>query len=159
MRKNEESMTQFGLMANGSCGLWNIEVDESLDGDAWTMSIDGPQIYVVFRLQDLEVPRKTLGFLNSQIKPPPSRTSPKRPTSDSVLRLGRLGSAPVALLRDDEVAARYFILIGGKGRSAVRVSLHAEDVRSWVGALSEMVKDLYPASTNLATMTWQPSPP
>jgi hypothetical protein len=139
---NDESSTEFGLMAIGSCGRWNIEVDESLDGDAWTMSIDGPQIYLVFRLQNLEVPRRTLEFLNSQITPRPSGTTEKRLTGGSVLKLGRLGSAPVNLLQDDEDTARCFIIVGGRGRSTVRLTLHADDVTSCVGALGEVVKAL-----------------
>jgi len=56
--KNSDSTERWGLLANGSSGRWDISVDESLDREEWSVEIDGPQTYLTFQLEDLNVVRQ-----------------------------------------------------------------------------------------------------
>src|SRR3954468_5639347 len=78
------------LLANGSSRRWDVAGDESLDRDEWSLEMEGPQTYLVFRLQDLSVIPAALAFLRSG--PRPSQV-PDGHSSDSPLTLGRFGSA------------------------------------------------------------------
>src|SRR5205085_10299381 len=55
----------LGLLANGSSRRWDVAVDESLDRDEWSFEIEGPQTYLVFQLQDLNVIPAALAFLRA----------------------------------------------------------------------------------------------
>ncbi len=82
---HDQSTNGFGLLANGSSGPWNIAIDESLDGGEYTLEIDGPTVYLIFRLEDLAKPRQALRFLQSA--PPLDRdpSDPDLPDSDEAL--------------------------------------------------------------------------
>src|SRR5205085_1352999 len=89
----------LGLLANGSSRRWDIAVDESLDRGDWSVEIDGPQVYLVFQLQDLNIISTALRFLLSG--PALTQAHGCRGSRDeSSLTLGRFGSASVSLLWD-----------------------------------------------------------
>src|SRR5947209_9183036 len=99
--QHDESIERWGLLANGSSGCWTLEVDESFDGGEWTLAIEGPQVSLLFQLQDLSVLQGALRFLQAGRACPAPGTR-ERSVHDDVLVLGRFGAAPVSLLQDNE---------------------------------------------------------
>jgi hypothetical protein len=127
----------WGLLATGSAGRWSVDVDESRDDGAWSLEIDGPQVYLALQLLDLEVVRRALAFLQS----PPSSGWRKE---DATLALGRFGSASATLIWDHESPPRCFIAIGPEARSVLRISLEVEDIEMMIEALRQAAEDLPP---------------
>jgi hypothetical protein len=140
--ENTKSTGGFALLANGSSSRWNIAIDESLDRDEWSMEVEGSQVYLVLQLDSLEVPRKALDFLESQFNPHRTRPAGRSATKEDTLALGQFGSTPVLLLKDNEGAPRVFLAVGAGSRSAFRVTLDVEDIKSLVEAFRQVVKDM-----------------
>src|SRR5262245_48283667 len=128
----------LGLLANGSSGLWDVSVDESLDGRDWFLEIDGPQTYLIFQLRDLAVIPKALRLLRSW---PGSNTTKGQHDAegDNTLPLGWFGSFAVSLLWDNEDFPRCFIIVGPQARSTLCLSLEAEDIRMVSDALEQVL--------------------
>ena len=63
---------EWGLLACGSSGQWQIDVDETRDGNEWELQLDSPHIYLRFTLPDLQVVAKLLAYLQA---PTPSETN------------------------------------------------------------------------------------
>src|SRR5437773_1082860 len=101
MATRAKSNGRFGLLSNGSSGAWSIEVDEALDRDEWWMEIDSPSVYLVFQLDDLAKPGEALRFLQCGRRSRPARKSEVQKACNDTLNLGRFGSAPVSLLKDN----------------------------------------------------------
>lgn len=142
----EQSPDGVGLVANGSAGAWSIAVDEALDdGGECSLEIDGPAVYLVFRLDDLTKPREALRFLQSTSQLNRDRKVQDRKVSEDELTLGSFGSFPVSLLWDNESFQRCFLIVGPRAQATLRVSLHADDIRDLIGALSQVVEDIPPA--------------
>lgn len=123
----------FLLLANGSCDRWSVDLTESPDGTDWSLELDGPQCYLVFDLRDTAVVGETVRYLMG------GSASPNGVT------LGRFGSAEVSLVRDDEEGGRYFLLVGARGNSTMRLTLNADDVRMFTDALEQVLEELPPA--------------
>jgi hypothetical protein len=64
-QKFDQPRAESGLIANGSCRKWDIAVDETFDGDKWSLELDGPLAYLVFQLRDLRVIPEAVRFLQS----------------------------------------------------------------------------------------------
>jgi hypothetical protein len=137
-RNRVQSVKKWGLLANGSSGQWSIDIDESQDGAAFTMQIDGPQAYVGFALRDLRVVAKLHSYLRAGLHP--NQGAAQRMTNG--VSLGRLGSMSVSIVQDDEFATRWFIIINGKADAVVRLTLDAADVEMLVEALQQVIEDL-----------------
>jgi hypothetical protein len=129
---------EFGLLANGSAGSWDIAVDESLERKTWTMEIDGPQVYLTFQLRNLNVLSEAFHFLQMDS----ARGRQEHQGADTSLVLGNFGGASVSLVWDNEDVPRCFIIIGPKGRSTLRVSLDAADIQHWIKAVRQILKDI-----------------
>jgi hypothetical protein len=126
------------LLANGSSGRWFIDIDESQDGDAFNMQIDGPQAYLGFALRDLRVIPTLHAYLRAGLHP--DQGNGHRIANG--VALGRLGSMLVSIVQDDEFATRWFILINGKADAVVRFTLDAADIEMLVEALRQVMEDL-----------------
>jgi hypothetical protein len=139
--KNDKHEERHGLLAIGSSGRWCISVDESLDGDDWSLELDGPILYLIFQLDDLTIPAKALDFMR------------RRPSTDEAgedtLVLGRFGNATVSLIRDSESFPRYFFVVGPRARSTLRIGLAGEDLQSVIQALGEAVEEIPSAKPSL----------
>jgi hypothetical protein len=119
---------QWSLLANGSAGPWFVDIDESQDGTTFNMQIDGPAIYVAFELDELPVLRKLLSCLRAE--PDSSETN---------VRLGKCNSLEVSIVRDNEVASRWFVVLQENTDQCVRLTLDAE---MFAEALQQAVDDL-----------------
>lgn len=128
----DEPNGSFGLLACGTDGCWSIDLDESPDGTAWSLQLDGPQVYLAFALRNLGVVAEALAYI---------RTGPRR---SGGLTLGHFGSASVMLHWDDEYSDRCFLIVGPQAQSTLRVSLSTRDTHSIAAALEQIVDDLPP---------------
>ena len=60
----QEASNQFGLLAIGSSGAWQIDIDEVLKGaECYCVQIQGPSIYLSFQLVDLGIIGQAIDFL------------------------------------------------------------------------------------------------
>ena len=119
------------LLACGSSGRWSVDVDESPNGRAWTLQLDGPAVYLIFALRHLEAVRQARDYLRQW-------------SSDlGALPLGYFESAGVSLHWDDE-GPRCFLIVGPHAQSTLRVTLTAEDTRCLAEALDQVIDDLPP---------------
>jgi hypothetical protein len=131
--KQDQPTNGLGLLANGASGRWDVALDESLEGEEWSLEIDGPQVYLVFQLEDLTIPRQALDFLQLE---------PRGGKGGAELVLGKFGPASVSLLRDNEGPPRYFLVVGPRASSTLRLSLTGEDIQMFGEALRQVVADL-----------------
>ena len=131
--------TDYGLLATGSAGQWEVSIDESLRGEeAWLAEIDGPAVSFVFQLQSLSVVSEAIRFLAAG--PGKPSDSPKCPSA-SELTLGSFGGGPVQLIRDNEELVRCFLVVDS-GNSCLRITLLEDDIRRLCEALREVSDDL-----------------
>ena len=128
-RHNGRSTKGWGLLANGHAGQWHIDIDVSDVGDEWSMQIDGPKTYLRFSLLDLQVVPKVLDYLRAG------------QDSDGVT-LGQFGLMAVSIIRDDEFARRWFLILTGEAGVTARLTLDAEDVEALADALQQVREDL-----------------
>jgi hypothetical protein len=145
-KKLEPPVEAFGLLANGSSGHWDISVDESLGNREreWSLEIEGPQTYLVFRLADLQAIARALHYLESGLAPGQKGTL--RKVQRAAETLGYFGLASVALQWDNEDFPRCFIIIGDEAGSTLRVSLDQEDITMFIEALRRVAHALPAAS-------------
>lgn len=128
--KNDDSSDTFGLLACGSSGCWTVDLDESSDGSRWSLQLDGPHVYLVCEVLDLHVVKSAVDFL---------RSSQNRADA---LPLGCFNSAAVTLNWDNEDVRRCFLIVGATNRSALCVTLSAEDTAALAAALEQVLEDL-----------------
>ncbi len=127
----------LGLVANGSSRKWYVAVDETLDGNEWTLEIDGPQVYLTFQLRDPKVVAEAKRFLQ-----PPPRSGRAGCGDAGELLLGQFDSTSVSLVWDNEGFSRCFLVIGPKAASTLRLSLEAEDIQMLIEALNQVMEDM-----------------
>lgn len=53
MKPESDANGGFGLLANGTAGCWSVDLDESPDGQEWSLQLDGPQVYLAFPISKL----------------------------------------------------------------------------------------------------------
>jgi len=129
----QKSAGSYGLLANGTSPRWDVAIDESLDREGeWSAEIEGPNVYLVLRLRDLEVIAEAFRFLEASA------------TEGGTFSLGKFGAASVLLEWDNEPPPRCFLVIGPRARSTMRLSLDGEDVRMLRDALRQVAADLPP---------------
>jgi hypothetical protein len=136
---NAKSVTAtLGLLANGSFNGWDVNVDETTSGpDRWFLQIEGPSIYFNFEIPSLDTISQVGRFLGA-------RQTGRGSRSNAELSIGENKHAPVRLLRDDEFADRFFLVIGPADAPLVRYALSGVDLKSVVAALEQVVEDLEP---------------
>jgi hypothetical protein len=130
----DQQADELGLLANGSCGRWDVAVDESLEGDKWFLEIEGPRTYLVFQLRDLAVIPKLLRFLQSG----PGLDSP----DEKALGLGEFGAQSVCLSWENEEIQRCFLIIGPNAGFCLRLTFEEEDIQMLREALVQVVEEL-----------------
>jgi hypothetical protein len=128
----DELSGQYGLLACGSAGCWTIDLDESGEGTQWSLQLDGPQAYLAFAVDDLDLIAQAREYLRAG----QARTE--------ALPLGQFGSASVSLHWDNEDGQRCFLIVGPTARSALRLTLSAEDTKMLADAFDQIVEDLPP---------------
>jgi hypothetical protein len=131
---------KLGLMANGSCGAWEVAVDETTAGpNRWFVEIEGPTAYCSFEISSPEIVCKTLEFLGGRglSKGLPIGIA----NSNGSLVIGKHPKTPVILIKDDEYPDRYFLMVGPDNALA-RVSIAGNDLKDLTEALRQAVEDI-----------------
>ncbi len=139
----EKEAGGFGLLATGSSHAWDFAIDESLERtDQWSAELEGPNVYLVFQIQDLSVIAVALDFLRHRRSKSGGSDPMSRAEGDDSLTIGRFGQASVSLVWDDEERDRCFLVVGPKARSTLRLTFQGEDISMLIEALSQVVEDL-----------------
>jgi len=121
----------FGLLANGSCGPWSIDVDETTSGpDRWFMQIEGPAVSFDFQIPSPGMIQRMSEFLRAG-----------RP-SGAELAVGKGKATPVRLVRDDEFDDRFFLVVGPPDAPVVRYTFAGDDANRVAVALEQVQEDL-----------------
>ncbi len=123
----------FGLLANGCSGPWEIAVDEHISGaDRWSVQIEGPSVSFYFEIPSLETISKMAQFLD--------RSIPSSETNDLLL-ISKDQQMPVTLIKDDEYADRFFLVVGPTANPMVRFTIAGKDVTDFLEALRQAIDD------------------
>jgi hypothetical protein len=133
----------YGLLANGSSPLWDVEVDESTQREGqWLLELDGRTNYLVFQVNDLAVIHEAIRFLQRGLSTPESSDRRLRVEGDDTLTLGTFNRSTVCLLWDDEPPLRCFLIVGPNARSTMRLTLQRDDIEALLQALRQVAEDL-----------------
>jgi hypothetical protein len=132
----------FGLLANGSCGRWEVAIDETTTGaDRWFAQIEGPLVSFYFEVPSVDIVGKMLQLLESPPagkKQPPIRVGER----NGSLVLNKDKKTPVTLVKDDEYADRFFLVVGLPDNPIVRFVLAETDTMQLTEALRQVKEDL-----------------
>jgi hypothetical protein len=124
----------FGLLAFGSCGPWEIAIDEHIsDADRWCAQVEGPSVTFYFEIPSLEIVRQMRQLLDR------SAVSSER---DGSLLIGKEPGTPVTLVRDNEYGDRFFLLVGPTANPIVSFAIAGADVVNIVEALRQVSDDI-----------------
>ncbi len=124
----------IGLLANGSCGPWEVAIDEYSSGEVrWCAQIEGPSVTFYFEIPSMDIVAEMARFLE------PSTGSGKRNGS---LVIGKDQRTPITLVKDDEYDDRFFLVVGLMANPIVRFVIAGIDVVNLAGALRQVRDDL-----------------
>ena len=133
---------RLGLLANGSCGQWEIAIDETTSGpDHWYAELEGPGVSFYFELPSLDIVGKMARLLA-----PPALHAQKLPhgsgAATNVLMIGKDKKAPFSLVKDDEYKDRVFLVVGPPSSPLVRFVFAGTDLTCIAKALEQVLEDL-----------------
>jgi hypothetical protein len=138
-RAQLENNKTLGLLANGSSGQWDVAIDETTSGvERWFVQIEGPIVSFYFEITSPKVVEKMIQFFEERTKKPHNKSTGK----NCSLSIGESEGSPVTLVKDDEQADRYFLLVGLENRPMARFTLAGADVVSLTSALRQAKEDL-----------------
>ena len=131
------------LLANGSSGQWDVDIDESAGVPVkYFAQVQGPAIYLNFEVASLQIVSTALDFLKRSSCTPRSSNGAATPVGIKPLRIGTFGRTPVNLIWDDEFADRCFLSVGVSGKYCLHVTLTGEQIRHLCEALRQVESDL-----------------
>lgn len=139
----EKAIDRFGLVANGSSGVWDFSIDESVKGaPKWFAEIEGPAIYLSFQLVDRDIIDKMIAFLDRRVSAAARSQKTQPGQRGEELTIGNFGRASVSLIGDNEEEERCFLVIGPQGSCCMRFPLVGKDTRMILAALRQVHEDL-----------------
>lgn len=122
-----DNRSSIGLLANGVSPTWSIDVDEAIDEEQYFMQMEGPGVYLYFRLENLEVMAQFSKFLQSD-------------RNQQCLVLGDFDGIPVHLRADTE-SARFFLVVG-QGLAQFQITIAGDEVQHLRTAAAQVLEDL-----------------
>jgi len=132
----------FGLTAIGCSDAWDLTIDESLnEEEGWEAELEGPNLYASFSLQNLDVIKNALEYLQTRILVEHGASHEKTARREG-LTLGKFGESKVELIWDDEDFERCFLVVGPAGGSVIRLSLFGRDIEMLTLAFRKVVEQL-----------------
>ena len=132
----------YGLVANGSAGSWQVDVDETLTGSQqWFAQIQGPTCYLCFEIKHPRSMAEILALLTIHLRRNQSRTHALE-NARTELKLARCGLHEVEILCEPEAPNRCFILVKGDDQFRLRATLSRRDVESLAAALEQVCQML-----------------
>jgi hypothetical protein len=139
-RGSHKKNSEFGLLANGASGPWEIAIDEALSGPArWRAQIEGPSLTFNFEIASLDMVGEIARFFEARL---PESVSNGATQTTSILAIGKDTKPPITLVRDDEYEDRYFFVVGPRSSPIVRYVIFGTDAAKIVEALREVQNDL-----------------
>src|SRR4051794_4427376 len=127
MKPSEDDLSR-GLVAVGSAGGWQVDLDEAIsDDERWVMKIEGPSVYLNFEVESPRVIDKALEFLMKR-KKADSESRRRWSRKNDELKIGKCDKELVTLVRDDEFADRYFLAVQTATKLTFRVTFGGKDL-------------------------------
>jgi len=140
--KRASTAAKVGLLAFGSSGRWELAIDEATSGpDRWFAQIETDAVWLHFEISSPKIVRKILHFLAAPGKGRNGKANGTHGRSDS-LRIGSDKTQPIFLVRDNEYADRFFIVVGHRETPVARIVVKGSDVANLVRALRQVNDDL-----------------
>src|SRR5438876_11688729 len=134
----ETGQATFGLVANGSCARWTVELDESSsDPERLYLGIEAPSASFLFEISAPTIVDRMLQLL----RPGRVTQSDSNPVVDRLV-VGKDKKNSVCLIRDDEFDDRYFLAFGPADTPVVRYTVAGSDLNCLVTALEQVREDL-----------------
>jgi hypothetical protein len=125
----------FGMLANGSSGQWEIAIDETTTGkDRWFAQLEGPSAYLNFEISSPHIAEGIIDYL--------SDANSQSESHNGALLIGGDKRVPVSLVRDDEFADRVFLVVGPDSAPIVRFTISGTDIHDLVEAFRQVKEDL-----------------
>lgn len=127
----------LGLLALGAAGRWEVALDETLSGaERHYLYLEGPSISCHCEIASTALVGAMIRFLEPNLAP----------SNETSLVLGKDTLAPIALVKDDEYADRYFVVVGPPERPIVQWTIAGTEVAQLADALRQAQEDLDDAS-------------
>lgn len=143
--KSDDGGAEFGLMANGSEGSWDVDVDESLSGEQrWYLQIDGPAMYFNCEIEHPGVVEAILRFLSAHTGNDGDASLPAS-CGDGELEVTHIGENRVKLVWDTRANDRCVVLINGPTEFCARFIVERGDLQDLIGALRQVHEELIDA--------------
>lgn len=131
MSKHEET---HGLVAIGSSGSWDIEVDDTLEGKRrWFLQFDGPLLFLYCQIAHPRKVSELHDFLQACIA---------GADCEREFDLSSQSGDRVVFLWDGETNDRCFVLVTGKGDLTARYKLDLDSISQIVAALADLNGEL-----------------
>lgn len=128
-------MGEYGLVAFGRSGDWELTVDEVLGGrQYWCLQIESPLVCIQCGVESLTA----LAGLQRLLETSGNESSAP---VDSI-KIGLYYEHPVLVRLDNEFSDRCFIIIGDSGEARFEVILAGKDFIDFRDAVSQVVDEL-----------------
>ncbi len=123
-----------GLMACGSSGAWTIDIDATTSGIArYFARIENPFIYLSFEITSLTVINEAIEFF--------AEVESKNDRSGTLV-LSDNNTTQVRLIRDDEFADRFFLVIESEGGTVVHLTIAEDHLAQLTDALRRVREEV-----------------
>jgi hypothetical protein len=134
MKPSEDNLS-LGLVAVGSAGGWEVDLDEATLGDArWFMlQIEGPTVYMNFEVESPGIIERIVEFVNERHI---------AGSKSNELMIGKSKGQSVTLMRDDEFTDRFFLVVQTDTELTVRVTIGGNDLNQLENALRQAKEDV-----------------
>lgn len=138
----ERDADQFGLLACGSSGGWDVAVDEDLSGsERWYVQIEGPTVSFSFEIPSLDLVGEMLRFLERGSVAAEGFPNGSDAGNGSLV-IGKDLITPVKLVQDDEYPDRFFLVVGQTNSPMVWFTIASPDAGNIAEGLRQMQEDL-----------------
>lgn len=147
----DDGAEPFGLVANGSAGSWDVDVDEALRGEQrWFLQIDGPVMYLYCEVEHPRIVDEIICFLTAHARN--NGEISVQPSCDGELEVSGIGKNRVTLLWDPGANDRCAIMVSGPAELCTRFILERRDLQDLIDALRQVHDELTNAGLVQATL-------
>jgi hypothetical protein len=136
--KETKTALDRGVLALGTSGQWEIEIDETTSGkDRWFVQLEGPSIYFYFEIPSLRILDDVIAYLGNKTARDKSKLD-----KNGRLLIGGDKRTPVFLARDDEYADRVFLVVGSNPNHMLHYTISGTDIEEIAAAFRQAKEDI-----------------
>lgn len=137
------AIAAVGLIANGSAGSWDVNVDQTVSGvEKWFLQLDGPSFGLYLLIPGPPIVETVLTFL-ARHRAAPTHVSGSQAVQQNVeIDIGSFAGSSVRFLWDEEGEGRLVILISGTETCRCRLTATPSDVRDLTEAFRQARDEL-----------------